>query len=215
MGCSKSLCKEQSQITLLKSPLIRPGTFANRNLQTVFREFVDKGLEKGWPELLCKEQSQITLFKSPLIRSWHHRKTGADSRLARKPVDSLSVFPQKAAVPKPRRSKRGRTQKHALECKPLKSANERKIAQMQLRISMKKCAKERKKNTSASKLQTKSKGRIHKKGGVYKPVRGRNMNRPLFRHDEVRSLLITLRIFQGKKTSLESYFDFLRLSLFF
>ena len=67
-GCSESLCKEQSQITLFKSPLIRPRTFANRNLQTVLREFLD--MEKGWPELLCKEQSQITLCKSPLIRSW-------------------------------------------------------------------------------------------------------------------------------------------------
>ena len=35
----------------------------------MFREFLDEGLEKGWPESLSKEQSQITLFKSPLIRS--------------------------------------------------------------------------------------------------------------------------------------------------
>ena len=35
----------------------------------MFREFLDKGLEKGWPESLCKEQSQITVFKSPLSRS--------------------------------------------------------------------------------------------------------------------------------------------------
>ena len=42
---------------------------ANCNLQTVFREFLDQGLEKGWPESLCKEQSQITLWKSPLTRS--------------------------------------------------------------------------------------------------------------------------------------------------
>ena len=39
----------------------------------MFREFLDKGLEKGWPESLCKEQSQITLFKSPLIRSQNFR----------------------------------------------------------------------------------------------------------------------------------------------
>ena len=35
----------------------------------MFREILDKGLEKGWPESLCNEESQITLFKSPLIRS--------------------------------------------------------------------------------------------------------------------------------------------------
>ena len=69
MRCSESLCKEQSQITVCKSPLVRPRTFANRNLQTMFREFLDKGLEKGWPESLSKEQSQITLFKSSLLRS--------------------------------------------------------------------------------------------------------------------------------------------------
>ena len=70
MGCSESLCKEQSQITFFKSPLIRPPrTFTNRDLKTVFREFLDKGLEKGCPESLSKEQSQITLVKSPLSRS--------------------------------------------------------------------------------------------------------------------------------------------------
>ena len=46
----------------------------------MFREFLDKGLEKGWPEPLGKEQSQITLFKSPLIRSrgyWEENATKA------------------------------------------------------------------------------------------------------------------------------------------
>ena len=35
----------------------------------MFREFLDKRLDKGWPESLSTEQSQITLFKSPSIRS--------------------------------------------------------------------------------------------------------------------------------------------------
>ena len=57
--CAKIVCRH------FAAPMNR--RLANRNLQTVFREFLDKGLKMGWPESLCK--SQITLFKSPSICS--------------------------------------------------------------------------------------------------------------------------------------------------
>ena len=57
---------EVSQNHSLTSHMFR--RLANRNLQTVFREFLDKGLKMGCSESLCKEQSQITVLKSPLTR---------------------------------------------------------------------------------------------------------------------------------------------------
>ena len=88
---------------------------ANRNLQTVFREFLDKGLEKGWPESLCKEQSQITLFKSPLspFRSsfWGVSRyvlficlgllEGPTRNIPERVWDAIRTFPQKNGNPPP------------------------------------------------------------------------------------------------------------------
>ena len=58
----------------------------------MFREFLDKGLEKGRPESLCKEQSQITLFKSPLIRSRNRPSVGQDCESEDAGVSRLLVL---------------------------------------------------------------------------------------------------------------------------
>ena len=83
MGRSESLCKEQSQITLFKSPLIRPRTFANRNSLNRGPRILGQRAGKGVARVCSARSSslnqpfQITINSLPVYMGFnteHPRK---------------------------------------------------------------------------------------------------------------------------------------------